>query len=277
MPHRLSQETDLAIELEAALENGQIVPWFQPQLCTDTGRVSGMEALARWEHPDNGLISADAFVSLIWEHGLTDRFNEVILYQSLRALQQWTKAGFHVPTVAVNFSASDLANPKIVDKVKWELDRFEIEPGRLAVEILENVLTSSDNHTISRNISALHDLGCRIDLDDFGTGHASLASIRRFSVNRIKIDRSFVSRCDLDREQQNMLAAILTMAEHLNVETLAEGIESIGEHAMLAQLGCNHVQGFSISRPLPSHKCIDWMETHRRKQAQTPQIGKRAG
>jgi EAL domain-containing protein (putative c-di-GMP-specific phosphodiesterase class I) len=119
-------------------------------------------------------------------------------------------------------------------------------------------------------------LGCRIDLDDFGTGHASIVNIRRFGVHRIKIDRSFVTNVDTDRDQQNMIAAILTMAERLGVDTLAEGVESVGEHAMLAQLGCGHVQGHSIARPMPFADTAAWITAHRASLVSLPSLVKRA-
>jgi diguanylate cyclase (GGDEF)-like protein len=259
-----------------ALENGEIVPWFQPQISTNTGEISGMEALARWTHPEKGVIPPAEFLPAIEENGLIERLGEIILYHSFSALQAWDKAGFDVPTISVNFSATELSNPKLVDKIRWELDRFEFAPSRLTIEILETVIASSDNGIITRNIAALSQLGCGIDLDDFGTGHASIANIRRFAVKRIKIDKSYVRRCDIDRNQQDMLAAILTMAERINLQTLTEGVETIGEHAMLAQLGCDHVQGFSISRPLAFDKTLDWMDAHRQKMTQTPQIGRKA-
>jgi diguanylate cyclase (GGDEF)-like protein len=270
-------KTPLSTDVGQALENGGIVPWFQPQVSTDTGEVSGMEALARWTHPKHGVLSPAKFMPDITDLGLTERLNEVMLYHALMALKIWDRAEFHVPSVAVNFSSTDLANPKLVDKIRWELDRFELEPCRLNVEILECVISISDCDTISRNICALKEMGCGIDLDDYGTGHASIANIRRFAVDRIKIDRSYVSRCDLDQSQQSMLAAILSMAERLDLQTLAEGVETVGEHAMLAQLGCDHVQGYSVSAPMPLEETQDWMERHKRKLAQTPRIGRRAG
>lgn len=272
-----TQERDAAmVDVAGALESGQIIPWFQPQISTNTGAISGMEALARWQHPEKGLIPPSEFLPAIEENGLNERLGEIILYHSLTALKAWDKNGFEVPSVSVNFSATELSNPKLVDKISWELDRFELAPERLTIEILENVVASSDNDTITRNISALGQLGCEIDLDDFGTGHSSIANIRRFAVKRIKIDRSYVTRCDVDRSQQDMLAAILTMAERINLPTLAEGVETVGEHAMLAQLGCDHVQGFSIARPMAFDLTLEWMEAHRYKLAQTPQIGRSA-
>jgi diguanylate cyclase (GGDEF)-like protein len=268
-----------AIQIEAgdALENGDIIPWFQPQICTDTGNISGMEALARWIHPQQGVIPPADFLPVLEDSNLMERLGEIILYHALTALKAWDNEGFNVPRVSVNFSAAELSNPKLIDKIKWELDRFELHPSRLIIEVLENVIASSDNDTITRNISRLSELGCGIDLDDFGTGHASIANMRRFAVNRIKIDRSYVTHCDSDRGQQDMLAAILVMADRLQIDTIAEGIETAGEHGMLSQLGCKNVQGYLISRPISFEKSCNWMTSHRAQQVHPPSINQRAG
>lgn len=259
-------------DVAAALEGGEIVPWFQPQICTDTGRITGFEALARWIHPIRGVIPPIEFLPAIEATNLLERLAEVIMFHSFRALKQWDAAGVKVPQVGVNFAGSELSNPRLLEKIQWDLDRFELTPDRLAVEVLETVVASSPDDLISRNINALGKLGCRIDLDDFGTGNASIASIRRFSVTRIKIDRSFVMKADRDPEQQRMISAILTMAERLQVETLAEGVETVGEHVLLAQLGCNHVQGFGIARPMPFDQTLDWIHAHNAKLRDVPQI-----
>ncbi len=263
-------------ELESALDQGQIRPHFQPQLSTDTGAVTGFEALARWQHPDRGLVPPAEFLPAIEDAGLSERLGEVILYQSLLALCRWDKAGFRVPRVGVNFSAAELRNPKLPEKVAWELDRLDLKPDRLAVEILETVVAQTDNDVITRNIARLVDLGCGIDLDDFGTGHASITNIRRFKVRRLKIDRSFVTRLDQDREQQKVVAAVLSLAERLGLETLAEGVETPGEHAMLAQLGCGHVQGFGIGRPMPFEATDAWLTAHQSRNASPVLLGHRA-
>jgi len=208
------------------------------------------------------------------EAGLLERLAEVMMYNAFAALKAWDSADLNIPQVGVNFAGPELNNPKLLEKIKWELDRFDLSPDRLAVEILETVVTGAADDTITMNIVALGDLGCKIDLDDFGTGHASIASIRRFSVNRIKIDRSFVMKADRDSEQQRMIGAILTMAERLGVETLAEGVETAGEHALLAQLGCTHVQGFGIAKPMPFESTMDWIAQHTEKLQAVPQITK---
>lgn len=274
---RLKHRADLRDEVSAALEQGYVQPWFQPQISTDTGKVTGFEALARWIHPDRGAISPAEFLPAIEAAGLLERLAEVMIYHSFTALKAWDSSGLYVPQVGVNFSGSELSNPRLVDKIRWELDRFDLTPDRLAVEILETVVTGTSDDTITRNINALTALGCRIDLDDFGTGNASIAAIRRFGVGRIKIDRSFVMKADRDPEQQRMISAVLTMAERLGVETLAEGVETVGEHALLAQLGCDHVQGFGIARPMPFEKTLDWVRAHEAKLQDAPVIpGRRA-
>ena len=277
MRPRLEMPDNMTREVVTALENGEIRPWYQPQISTDTGRLTGFEALARWQHPEKGMISPGAFLPAIARGGLYDRLGEVMLFHSLSALREWDRAGLDVPSVSVNFSPDELRNPRLFDKVRWELDRFEIAPERLTVEILEDVVARSDDDTTTRNIAALSRLGCTIDLDDFGTGHASISNIRRFDVNRIKIDRSFITHVDTDRDQQNMVAAILTMAERLGLDTLGEGVESHGEHAMLAQLGCNHVQGYSIARPMPLEETASWIAGHRDKITQTTVLPRRIG
>lgn len=259
-------------DVVAALDSGEIAPWFQPQLCTDTGSITGFEALARWKHPVRGVISPAEFLPAIEAANLLERLAEVMMYHSFHALKHWDSTGVTIPQVGVNFTGSDLSNPRLLEKIKWDLDRFELTPDRLAIEVLETVVASAPDDIITRNINALGKLGCRIDLDDFGTGNASIASIRRFSVSRIKIDRSFVMKADRDPEQQRMISAILTMAERLQVETLAEGVETVGEHVLLAQLGCQHVQGFGIARPMPFDQTLDWITAHNAKLQDVPQI-----
>ncbi len=250
-----------------AFASAQIGAWFQPQLSTDTGAISGMEALARWHHPKHGVLLPGDFLPAIEALGLQRRLTEVILDDVLTALRHWDEGGFDVPSVAVNMSAADLTDPMLPERLRWELDRHDLTPERLGIEVLETVIAGHGDEVVIRNLAALADMGCRIDLDDFGTGHAAIASIRRFRVGRIKIDRSLVTRIDSDPDQRTILSAILELAQRLGVDTLAEGVETRGEHALLAQLGCRHVQGFSIARPMPFEDAAAWMSRHRGRQA----------
>jgi EAL domain-containing protein (putative c-di-GMP-specific phosphodiesterase class I) len=268
---------DLTAEVADALARGEIRPWFQPQICTGTRVISGFEALARWHHPDRGLLAPAQFLPAVDEAGLMDALGHRILFHALDAIRSWDQAGLRIPSVSVNFSAGELRNPLLADHVKWEIDHFDLRPARLTVEILETVAAKGDDDTVIATISMLRAHGLNLDLDDFGIGQASLSAIRRFGVNRIKIDRSFILGLDTDPEQQAMVAAILSMAQHLGVETLAEGVETEQVHTVLAQMGCAHLQGYHIARPMPFDETVAWATRHNEGLAPPARIGGRAG
>ncbi|RBI84357.1 diguanylate cyclase [Rhodosalinus halophilus] len=271
------RRADLADAVAAALESGRINAWFQPQISTETGRVTGFEALARWTHPERGPVPPAEFLPALEEAGLLGRLGEIMLRQSLTALAAWDRSGLEVPAVSVNVSAAELRDPRLADRLAWELDRFGVAPERLTLEVLETVIAGAPEDVTARNVNALAAMGCGIDLDDFGTGHASIASLRRFRVNRIKIDRSFVAKCDRDPDQQRLVTAILSMADQLGLGTVAEGVETGGEHALLAQLGCGHVQGFAIAHPMPFEHTSEWIARHAARLDAPPRIGRGAG
>lgn len=264
----------LVHEVRGALADGQIRPWFQPQVCTSTGRVSGIEALARWVHPDRGIVAPADFLVCLEETGQMQSLGEVILRRSLAALRDWDRAGLDIPRVSVNFSAPELQAPGFPERVTWELDRYGLKPSRLGIEILETVLSDAPDPTLARNIRRLSDLGCFIELDDFGTGHASLSALASLNVDRIKIDRSYVTRADRDPGQQRMVSALLGFAEHLGIQALAEGVESAGEHVLLSQLGCSQVQGFGVARPMPASQVSAWVRSHTDRIARPPTLGR---
>lgn len=267
----------LADEVSEALAEGRLITWFQPQICTDTGQITGFEALARWQHPTAGLIAPAEFLPLLAASGRMEVLGDAMLANALRALQTWDHLGLDIPRVSLNLSPEELRNPTLPEKFAWELDRCDLPADRLVIEVLETVVATSADDVITRNIAALARMGCPIDLDDYGTGHASIATIRRFAVQRLKIDRSYVTAIDRDPDQQRMVGAILSMADRLGLATLAEGVETAGEHAMLAQLGCAHVQGFGIARPMPLAATPDWIAAHRAKLGPAPRIARAKG
>jgi len=259
-------------EIRQALRSGQIQPWFQPQISTHTGEISGFEALARWVHPTKGIILPSDFLPLVDQADLFEQLAETMMRGGFAALKAWDNAGFDVPAIAVNFSGPELSNPALIEKIKWELDHFDLNPDRLVIEILETVVSNVDDDIITKNIHQLEQLGCRIDLDDFGTGQASIGAIHQFGVTRIKIDRSFVARADRCSKQKQVINAILAMAEHFGVETLAEGVETVGEHTTLAQLGCDHVQGFGIASAMPFEQTLQWIPQNTAKIQHLPKL-----
>ena len=264
MRDRVERRNSLTDEVDHAMEQGDIIAFFQPQVEVSSGKISGFETLARWYHPDRGLISPGEFLPAIEQAGMMDRLSELMLREGLKALRFWDNAGFQIPQVGINFSSAELGDPLIVERICDELNEYGIGPERIVVEVLENVVADRADDIIVRNLSGLAKLGCCIDLDDFGTGHASITSIRRFEIERIKIDGTFVTGIDTDPEQQKMVGAILTMADKLGVNTLAEGVESHEEIAMLRRLGCGHLQGYALARPMPIADTTDWISDHLR-------------
>ena len=274
----LISRPDLGGVAADALTQGQITPWFQPQFDTQTGALLGVEALARWIHPDHGMIPPLQFLDVMRDCGLWHKMTDHILDQSLQAIKTLENAGISIPHVGVNFAQDDLAQPDFIDRVKWALDKHGLSPSRLCVEILETVVANTHGQGNVNVVDALMTMGCKIDLDDFGTGHASIASLKNFRLNRIKIDRSFVSNIDKNAEQQKMMQTIVLMAKQLGFETLAEGIENDAELDVLKNLGCDAVQGYGLGKPMPFGELRPWLVSsgHATPGAQPKPTGKAA-
>lgn len=257
-------------DLSRALENGEIQAYFQPQVSVRTGEIVGMEALARWDHPKRGCVGPSEFLRAIQDSGQMEVLGKTMLAQSLSALRRWDDAGAHVPTVSVNYSDIELRNPNLPDHIKWELDRLDLPSNRLAIEVLESVASAADD-IIHRNLERIATLGCRIDLDDFGTGNASVTALRHLPIKRIKIEHSIIKDADTQMDQKRMLHAVLAMSEQLKLETLAEGVEHVGEHGVLRDAGCQYAQGYLFARPMSVTDCEDWLRAEQHKET-APQI-----
>ncbi len=262
MRNRIDARKRLSEEIPNALAEGQISSFFQPQISAVTGEITGFETLARWNHPQRGLIPPNEFLPAFHDAHALGTLGQLMIQQALAALRSWDDAGLRVPCIGVNLSTVELSNPALVDHITWALDAQNIPAHRLNIEVLETVVANTVSGTVTDNLHALANLGCGIDLDDFGTGHAAITSIRKFSIERIKIDRSFVSNIDADPEQQNMVAAILTMAERLGLAALAEGVETREEVDRLRTLGCTHLQGFHIGHPMPLEDAQKWIAAY---------------
>ncbi|MEO0370156.1 MAG: GGDEF domain-containing phosphodiesterase [Pseudomonadota bacterium] len=258
-------------DIVPALEGEEFCAWFQPQICAETSRVTGFESLARWKHPTEGMISPCKFLPLLQRRGLMSLLQDRMLQQALDGFEAWRKVADDPPAVGINLSPEDLQDPTLPDRIQWELDHRDIAPSYLNVEILETVVARTEGDMTTQNIQRLSDIGCRVDLDDFGTGHASISSLQQFALNRLKIDRSFVSGIEDNPNQENMVAAILTMAKQLGLDTLAEGVETEGQQSRLSRLGCGHLQGYAIARPMPLDEALQWL-AERQANANPPKI-----
>ena len=226
----------LTHDLNSAFDNQEIRPHFQPQVSLKDGQITGMEALARWHHPAHGMVAPLAFLSSVAQAQLWHKLTDTILHQSLSAIRDLQDAGIFIPQVGVNFAQSDLEHPQLVTRILWALDQFDLQPNRLSVEVLESVVVQDAQSPVRHAVNSLAKLGCHIDLDDFGTAQNPFDSLRQLNIDRMKIDRSFVFNIDRDPKKQDMLAAVVLVAQRLNLDTIAEGIETDAERRVVQNL-----------------------------------------
>jgi EAL domain-containing protein (putative c-di-GMP-specific phosphodiesterase class I) len=267
----------LFAELVQGLDRGEVIAYFQPQVELASGAFVGFEALVRWQHPVHGLLEPEAFLDFAEQSDLTERIGELVLTRTLEALHAWDAAGLAVARVGVNFALAQLCDPRLVEKIKWETERLGIDPGRIAIEVLETVLIKTDTDIVVRNLRGLASAGFHVELDDFGTGHASISNLRRFMVNRIKIDRSFIAGIEASEEQQTLTASMIAMAQALGIGTLAEGVETEAARATLARLGCDSFQGYLVARPMSLSASLVWLAGFRGHPPASAARGQAAG
>ena len=248
-------------DLERAIENNEFVPFFQPKVAFSNGRVQGLEVLSRWQHAKRGLLLPGDFIDLAEETGLIDRIDWQVALAGLDALVDFRAQGFDVPTLAVNASAASLRNGDYVADMKLAVAMRGLAPQDVRIEVVESTLISGEN---DRALSALKDFaasGFKIDIDDFGTGYASLSMLSRLHLSGLKIDRELVSGLERSKPMQ-IIEAIVGLAKGMNLEVIAEGVESPKQFAALQAAGCDTAQGFGIGHPMSAKDTKLWFESY---------------
>ncbi|MBK8465167.1 MAG: EAL domain-containing protein [Chloracidobacterium sp.] len=237
-------------ELRRSLENGHIVPYYQAVIDLQSGEIAGFEALARWLHPERGLVSPADFVPLAEETGLIVPIGLSILSQSCNQFAIWKKE-HRMPdlSLSVNLSGKQFAELNLVESITAVLIESGLMPGSLKLEITETTVMENTLMSIEM-IMKLKDIGVKISIDDFGTGYSSLSYLHRIPFDVLKVDQSFVSRMLMDKESRAIVKTIITLASELEKSVIAEGIEENGQQAMLAKLGCQYGQGYLFSKPV---------------------------
>ena len=245
---RLTVET----ELRGAIAAGQVVPFFQPKIDLRTGRMVGTEALARWQHPDRGLLLPAAFIDVAEESGLIIPLGRHILRAACEQTMAWQHSHPHLDDlfVCVNMSARELGNADVIGAVAEIVDDTGIDPGHLDIEVTESVLLDDVDRAAER-LDELKELGVKIVVDDFGTGYSSLSYLRRFPVDLLKIDRSFVDGLGVEDDDTTIVTAVVGLAHALGLEVIGEGVETPGQLALLRDLDCEYAQGFHLGHPVP--------------------------
>jgi diguanylate cyclase (GGDEF)-like protein/PAS domain S-box-containing protein len=241
----------LGTKLRRAIKQGELLLHYQPYVDLDTGRVLGIEALVRWQHPDLGLISPVRFIPVAEETGLIVPLGLWVLREACRQLGLWQQAGHTDLHLAVNISVRQLRQADFVEQVTEVVLENGLAPHSLVLEITESVMMS-DPEQMQEIFASLHELGVDIAVDDFGTGYSSLSYINNYRVDYLKIDRSFVSGLPADADQATITRAIIAMARHMDIKVIAEGVETRAQHMLLCELGCEQAQGFLYARPQSS-------------------------
>jgi diguanylate cyclase (GGDEF)-like protein/PAS domain S-box-containing protein len=258
-PDRLALEGDL----RRAIDEEALTLHFQPQLELRTGRVVRVEVLVRWAHAQRGLLTPDQFIPLAEHTGLIKPLAAWVLNAALRQCRRWLDAGIEVG-IAVNMSVRNLIDPSLVDSVTGLLARWRVEPRFLQLEITESGVMADPDRAI-HVLTALRDIGVSSSMDDFGMGHSSLAHLMRLPASEVKIDRSFVLDMARDENAATIVRATISLAHELGLSVVAEGVEDEVTRDVLADYGCDVVQGYWLSRPLSADLCTRWLQSWSRQ------------
>lgn len=250
---QVQQRMDMECDLREAIAHGELELYYQPQLNLDTQTISGMEALLRWHHPRQGMIPPDNFIPLAEKTGLILPIGEWVLEQACLQLKQFQQQGFADLTVAVNVSVRQLEGQEMAPTIQRLLAQYDIDAATLEVEITESVMMEDPERMIEC-LCELKQLGIRLAMDDFGTGHSSLAYLQRFPFDKLKIDRAFIRNITESPDDAAIVMTIDAMAKSLKLEVIAEGVETEEQREFLKKCGCNEIQGYLISRPVPANQ-----------------------
>ncbi len=249
----VSRRLQLENDLRGALDRGEFVIFYQPQEDLKTGKVTAMEALIRWEHPERGLVGPDEFIYLAEETGHILPLGEWVLREVCEQLQSWRKRGFKMMCASVNLSGKQIINPGLVDTIALILRETGLPAQYLELEITESTIMEEPDQVIA-TLAKLRAMGLSLAIDDFGTGYSSLNYLKRFPVDVIKIDRSFVVDIVTNQVDADIVKTIIDLAHVLNVSVVAEGVETELQRAFLKKQGCDIAQGYYLSRPIPVEK-----------------------
>jgi diguanylate cyclase (GGDEF)-like protein/PAS domain S-box-containing protein len=261
MQARSAQNLHMENALRRALERNQLLLHYQPQISLRDGRIIGVEALLRWQHPELGMIPPADFIPLAEESGQILKIGEWVLRSAVRQIKAWMDDGLVPMVMAVNLSAVQFRHPHLPELVTQILDEEKLAPQYLELELTEGVAMDDAPAAIAV-MDRLHARGIRMSIDDFGTGYSSLSYLKRFKVYKLKIDQSFVRDIGNDPEDRAIVVAIIGLASSLGLQTIAEGVETEGQLAFLREQGCDEVQGYFYSKPLTAESFAAFVRAH---------------
>ncbi len=263
MDRRLKERIAIESSLRAALSSQQLDVHYQPIVDIESNKIVALEALLRWKHPTHGYIRPERFVGIAEEAGLIVPIGDFVLQRAIEDTVRWRQGGGQLVPVAFNVSAVQLQRSNLAENITRLTRQHGLDPAMLQIELTESAVferrEARGREASQDAVAALRELGVRIAIDDFGTGYSSLSYLKRWRVDTLKIDRSFVRDLVTDMSDLAIVSAIIAMARHLHIEVVAEGIEGWQQLEKLRQLGCSFAQGYLFARPMPAADCAGFL------------------
>lgn len=244
-----------ADEILSGIEQGRFLPYYQPQFCARTLDIFGVETLARWDHPTRGILAPDAFLKIAEDLDCVATIDRIVLEKSLADFAEWQSLGLGIGKISANVSSKRLHDPELGRSLR----ALKIAPQSLSFELLESIFLDDCDRTVLENLAEMCKLGIDIEIDDFGTGHASIVSLMKLSPRRLKIDRQLVKPVNRSPAQRKLVGTIVEIGRSLNIQVVAEGVETPAHVAIMRDLGCDILQGYALARPMPAHAVPDFV------------------
>lgn len=247
------RQFNLSNQIRKAWKEEEFILYYQPKIDLHTHSVTGVEALIRWAHPEMGLVTPNEFLLIIEDTGQVDTMGDWVMRTAIQQHQQWCQSDLGSIPISINMSATQFYHSNFANRLKFYLDKYEMEPSALEIELTEGALMKDPEKVIDA-LNSVRKLGVGIALDDFGTGYSSLSHLKYFPLNTIKVDQSFVREVYESEADAGIVSAVITMAKSLGKEVVCEGVETQRQCDALVRLGCEHMQGFLFARPNTAHE-----------------------
>ncbi len=253
----------IADDILSGLEREEFVAYYQPQFDANTHEIIGVEALARWNHPTEGLLAPVAFMKIAEELNVVGTIDRMVLEQTLKNFSEWTAAGMHIPKASVNVSARRLHDEELIRSLR----KLKIKPGTISFELVESIFLDENDELVTWNVEQIKSLGIDIEIDDFGTGHASIVSLLKLKPRRLKIDRQLITPVVRSAGQRQLVGSIIEIGRSLGIEVLAEGVETMEHARVLKSLGCNALQGYAFARAMQASDLKAFVQSRKLRAA----------
>lgn len=245
------------IEIRSALAKNEFELYFQPQLNLRTGRIDTVEALIRWNHPEKGLVLPNDFIGFAEAHGLIDEIGDWVITEAARVAARWRQLGLNLK-ISLNISPKQLQRVELIPLIRASLDYHGVRPDQIEIEITEAAIMRDEGHSFDR-LESLRKDGVKIALDDFGTGYSNISQLMMLPMDRLKLDRSLISDISVDQRKWIIASGMINLAKELGFLVVAEGVETEDQYDLLAEAGCDFIQGFFLSRPLPEQQMLSFV------------------